>query len=218
MSAVAVVLGVGPGVGLAVAGRFARGGYALAMMARRSDALAEYTQTLQASGAIAQGFAVDMGDTAAIRSALQSVNDTMGAPEVLVYNAAAYSPGLPSELDAEQLLDSFRVNVVGAMAAAQQVIPQMRAQRRGTILFTGGGLALYPSAQYAALSIGKGGIRSLALMLAAELAPDGIHVATVTIAGGVQPGTHFDPDTIAETYWTLHTQPAGSWETEIVYR
>jgi hypothetical protein len=45
-----------------------------------------------------------------------------------------------------------------------------------------------------------------------------VHVATVTIAGFVQPGTHFDPDRIAEAYWTLHTQEPGQWEREIVYQ
>ncbi|NJL35119.1 MAG: short-chain dehydrogenase, partial [Chloroflexaceae bacterium] len=91
-------------------------------------------------------------------------------------------------------------------------------QQRGTILFTGGGLALDPYAQYASLAIGKAGLRSLTYTLGAELEPQGIHVATVTIAGTVQPGTFFAPDLIAEQYWNLHTQAPGTWQREIVYR
>jgi NAD(P)-dependent dehydrogenase (short-subunit alcohol dehydrogenase family) len=85
-------------------------------------------------------------------------------------------------------------------------------------LLTGGGLALSPSAQYADLAIGKAGMRSLALSLAEELEPHGIHVATVTVAGGVQAGTYFAPELIAEVYWRLHAQLRGSWEREVVYR
>jgi NAD(P)-dependent dehydrogenase (short-subunit alcohol dehydrogenase family) len=94
----------------------------------------------------------------------------------------------------------------------------MRAKQSGTVLFTGGGLALEPFVEFASLSIGKAGLRSLALSFAKELAPDGIHVGTVTIAGMIKAGTHFDPDAIAEHFWELHAQPRGAWETERVFR
>jgi NAD(P)-dependent dehydrogenase (short-subunit alcohol dehydrogenase family) len=125
---------------------------------------------------------------------------------------------VPSALDAALLLDDMRVNVAGALVAAQQVLPHMRAQRRGTILFTGGGLALAPAPPYAALAAGKAALRNLCYSMGAEVEPDGVHVATVTIAGFVQPGSHFDPDRIAEAYWTLHAQEPGQWEREIVYQ
>jgi len=85
------------------------------------------------------------------------------------------------------------------------VIPAFIEQNKGTLLFTGGGFAVAPSAKYTSLSIGKAGIRALAFALAEELNPQGIHVGTVTIAGNVSPGTFFDPDLIAERYWELHT-------------
>jgi len=94
----------------------------------------------------------------------------------------------------------------------------MRASGKGTILFTGGGLALHPNPQVASLSVGKAAIRNLAYSLGAELELEGIQVATVTIAGYVKPGTHFDPDLIAETYWQLHTQKTGERQREIVYK
>ena len=95
----------------------------------------------------------------------------------------------------------------------------MRAAGRGTLLFTGGGLALYPEygAGVSSLAAGKAGLRAFAFALAKELAPEGIHVATVTIAGTVKPGTAFDPDRIAEEYWALHAQPADSWSVERVF-
>lgn len=83
---------------------------------------------------------------------------------------------------------------------------------------TGGGLASHPFADAVSLEIGKAGIRSLAFTLAQELKDSGIHVATVTICGTVQSGTHFDPDTIAQSYLALHKQPPEAFETEAIYK
>ena len=48
-------------------------------------------------------------------------------------------------------------------------------------------------------------------------APGGVHVASVTVAGPVAPGTGFDPDDIAEHYWRLHTQPRHQWAREALH-
>jgi hypothetical protein len=44
-----------------------------------------------------------------------------------------------------------------------------------------------------------------------------VHVATVTVAGAVEPGTAFDPDGIADEYWRLHEQAPDAWEREVLY-
>ena len=172
---------------------------------------------MRGEGIDAEPFAADAADAGSLRAAFGGVRARLGDPTVLVYNAAMPAAGLPSALQPEDLVASLRVNVVGALVAAQQVIPAMRAAGKGTILFTGGGLALHPAAPYAALGIGKAAIRHLAFDLAQELEPEGIRVATVTVAGSVQPGSHFDPDTIAGSFWALHLQPPPA-EQEIVYR
>ncbi len=164
------------------------------------------------------GFAADAGEAQSLRGAFERITNHLGPTAVLVYNVAANAPGAPSTLDGEQLVEAFRSNVVGALVASQQVFPQMRTAGAGTMLFTGGGLALNPWPQAAALAVGKAGLRNLVFSLAAELEPAGIHVATVTIAGMVQPGTLFDPDRIADVYWQLHCEPQGQWQREIVYR
>ncbi|MEL7237210.1 MAG: SDR family NAD(P)-dependent oxidoreductase, partial [Chloroflexota bacterium] len=143
--------------------------------------------------------------------------NSIGTADVLVYNAAVITQGTPSHLDPEELVAHFRVNVAGALAAAQACLPHKQETGSGTILLTGGGLALYPAAQFSSLSIGKAGIRSLAKSLHDELKPSNIHVATVTVGGFVKAGTYFDPDKIAEAYIALHQQPAGAWDWETVY-
>ena len=74
-----------------------------------------------------------------------------------------------------------------------------------------------PLPEVTSLSLGKAGVRALTELLARAYEPAGVHVATVTVAGAVAPGTAFDPDEIAEEYWRLHTQPAGSWERQVLY-
>jgi NAD(P)-dependent dehydrogenase (short-subunit alcohol dehydrogenase family) len=207
MKTIAIV-GIGPGIGSSVAKRFASEGYSVAALSRKGSA----------SGDNIHSFTADASDEASLEKALTQVKEKLSPPEILVYNVAAIHQGMPSSLSATDLIADFTVNVAGALTASHLVIPEMKKQGRGTILFTGGGLALNPSAAYSSLSIGKAGIRSLAYSFAEELKPANIHVATVTVAGFVKAGTSFDPDKIAAHYWRLHTQPKEAWETEHLFK
>ncbi len=207
---VCAIVGFGPGIGAAVARRFAAGGFDVLGLARdpsRHAALAGPGVALQAANA---------GDAASLAGALPD------RTAVLVYNAyrASFTKSGPSGIDPADLTADFAVNVTGALVAAQAVLPGMRAAGKGSILFTGGGLALDPTGWLpaASLAIGKAGLRSLAMTLHAELAPAGIHSGTVTIAGAVAPGTPFDPDRIADAFWDLHQDPPGAFRAELIFR
>jgi NAD(P)-dependent dehydrogenase (short-subunit alcohol dehydrogenase family) len=147
---VCVIVGAGPGMGLAIARRFGKEGYRLALVSRKADNLVKDIRKL--GDLTAHGFPADASDAKALAGAFENIRNLLAAPDVLVYNAAAIEAGKPSELTAETMLQNFRVNVVGALLSAQAVIPHMKAQRRGTILFTGGGLALNPHPSYASLA------------------------------------------------------------------
>jgi len=215
---VCTIIGAGPGISLSVARRFALEGFSIALIARRPENIERYAQQLNATGAFAKAYAADATAFDSIKKTFRNIHREIGYTDVLVYNAVVGREASPSALDPEKLIQDFRVNVAGALAAAQLVIPHMKKQKQGTILFTGGGLSLEPYHPYASLAVGKAGIRNLAFSMADELAPAGIHVATVTIAGLVKPGTHFDPDKIAEEYWKLHTQKPDRFAKEIIYR
>lgn len=215
---VCALVGAGAGLGLAIAQRFGQAGYQLALLARRPEALAAYTKSLNDAAIQATGFQVDAADAGSIAAAFAAIRQTVGAPDVLVYNAALLKQDSVMSLTAEALVQDFKVNAAGAISAIQQVLPEMQQQRSGTILLTGGGLALYPSPQLISLGIGKAAVRYLALSLADELKANGIHIATVTICGAIAPGTNFAPDAIAEVYWQLHTQTPDNWQTEYIYQ
>jgi short-subunit dehydrogenase len=201
-----IIVGAGPGVSAGVAKKFGINGFRVVLVARTKTKLEQYASELDAFGVEAYGATADVSDTAALKSAFAQIKAKYGDAEVLVYNAFSSVHANPTVLSEQQLVDDFKVNVVGALTSAQQVIPAMIERKQGTILLTGGALALYPAALLTSLSIGKAGMRSLAFTLSDELAPHGIFVGTVTIAGLVKPGTFFDPDTIAESYWELYTQ------------
>jgi NAD(P)-dependent dehydrogenase (short-subunit alcohol dehydrogenase family) len=218
MDKVIFIVGMGPGVSAAVARRFAREGYAVGAVARSADKLEEQLATLRLSGARVAGATADAGDIGSLRAALARLRVELGDAGVLVHNAAGVSYRPVAELSPEAFAADLAVSAVGAFTAAQQVLPAMRAQGSGTLLFTGGGFAFEPMPVMASLGAGKAAVRNLAFSLYADLKDSGIHAATVTICGTVAPGSTFDPDRIAEAYWQLHAQPAGAFEREVQFR
>lgn len=218
MNPVCLIVGAGPGIGQAVALAFAREGYDIALSSRNADKLKALQPGIEKAGARSRAYSADAGDEVSLRRLIAQVRRDQGDPEVLVYNPAAHAVGKPTTLSSQQLIADFRVNVAGALVCAQEVAPAMKAKGRGTILFTGGGFAYEPAANYASLSLGKSALRNLTYSLAQELGASGIHVATVTVYGFVQSGTHFDPARIADAYLKLHRQPPGHFQTELVYK
>lgn len=218
MKPVCLIVGAGPGIGQAVALAFAREGYDLALAARQPERLKTLQPALEKLGAASRLYRVDAGSEPSLRELFAEVRRTFGDPEVVVYNPASHVVGKPTTLTSEQLVADFRVNVAGALTCVQEAAPAMKTRGRGTILLTGGGFAHEPAANYASLSLGKAALRNLTFSLAQELGAHGIHVATVTVYGFVQSGTHFDPARIAEAFLRLHKQTPGHFQTEVVYK
>jgi len=208
----AVVIGAGPGIGLAVARRFAREGFDLALVARSKETVAGVAESLE--GVRTLPLVADSSDEAALRAALDTAAAELGAPDVVIYNAAVIRPDTVGELPLRAHLDTYAVNVLGALTAAAHTAPGMVERGRGTFVVTGG--MPEPKPEYVSLSLGKAGVRSLVDLLDRQYGPSGVHVATVTVSGPVAPGTAWDPDDIAEQYWRLHAQPRAEWEREVL--
>jgi NAD(P)-dependent dehydrogenase (short-subunit alcohol dehydrogenase family) len=227
---VAVVVGVGPGLGSAVAQRFAREGYGVALVARGQDKLDPVKAAVESEGGRAASFPADATDPGAVASTFGAIRKELGDPEVLVYNAGAFVMGAVAEITPEQFERAWRGNCFGGFLCAREVVPAMAAAGRGTILFTGATASLRGSARFAGLAVGKFGLRALAQSMARELGPRGVHVAHVIIDGQIatprqlamQPDrpreSFLDPDAIAESYWHLHRQDRTSWTQELDLR
>ena len=99
---VCVVVGVGPGIGQAVARRFGREGYSLGLIARKKESLAGFVETLAATKIKAKGFPADAESAPSLGDALKAVEDDLGSIDVVIYNAAAAKPGGPLEVGARR--------------------------------------------------------------------------------------------------------------------
>lgn len=227
---VTAIVGVGPGLGAALANRFAAEDHAIALFSRSADHRAPVIEAIEKDGGTAKGFDCDAGDPESVATAFAQVRDTLGHPEVLIYNAGSFAAGGILELTPERFEAAWRANCHGGFLAAREVLPAMLDAGAGTILYTGATAALRGGAKFAGLAVGKFGLRALAQSLAREFAPQGIHVAHIVVDGQIggpaarerQPeramNTFLDPDAIAENYWQLHRQARSTWSQELDLR
>lgn len=223
---VAVVVGVGPGNGAALARRFADGGYAVAMLARTRTAL----DTLEKQIAGARGFECDVASAESVTRAFAGIKAELGPVDALLYNAGSGVFADVETITAEQFEQSWRVNAYGAFLCARQVIPDMKAGRSGSIVFIGATASRRGGPRTAAFAPAKAAQRSLAESMARSLWPAGIHVSLVIVDGVVdlprtrrmmpdKPDSFFiKPSGVAETAYRLTCQDPSAWSFEVEAR
>src|SRR5438067_737311 len=102
IAGVAIVVGVGPGLGAALARRFARGGHPVALVARSRDFIDPLAAEIEAAGVRALALTADIGDAGQVARAFEAVRTKLGAPAVLLYNAGSGSWGTIREITSEQ--------------------------------------------------------------------------------------------------------------------
>jgi len=211
-----LLVGAGPGLGMAVARRFAEGGYRVTLVARSTDGLLALADSLADTGAQIDTAAADASDPEGLRARMTELYNQQGAPGLIIYNAVMGAPDTLMTSSVEHLQTAYAVDVIGAIVVTQVAAPAMRAAGSGTIIVTGGGFADHPIPALATVSLGKAALRSAATMLGADLGSDGIRVATLTIAGQIVPGTAFDPEHIAVRYWEV-VGSDGPWQAEFSF-
>lgn len=202
-----VVVGAGKGMGNHIAEKFAQNDFKVVLVARREDALKEYVEEFENKGFEAYGEVADVSDAASLEKCLDNIISKFDSVDVLVYNAAFMAGGSPTQLTADEMIEHFKTDVVGAQVSANKVIPAMKENGEGAILFTGGLFGVFPNAypDFACMSMDKAALRQLAQMYNAELKDDGIFVGIVNIMGTVGEGDDHQPANIAEKYWELYS-------------
>ena len=213
-----ILIGAGPGVSLSIAARFGVAGSTIALVSRKAESLVSLASELEAMGIEVHWREADAGDSILLARAVAELVAVAGPCDTLIYNAAVMTPGLPFDIEPAELHAHLSVDVVGALVAARVVAPDMIERGEGTVIFTGGGLALEPYPEWTALAVGKSALRSLALALYKQLAPLGVHVSVVAICGIVEQGGPFDPGLIAEEYFRLATDARGVADREVIFQ
>jgi NAD(P)-dependent dehydrogenase (short-subunit alcohol dehydrogenase family) len=227
---VALIVGVGPGLGSALARRFARAGMNVAVAARNGEKLAALCQELEALGVKARGYACDATDEQAVLRLFDEVRKDLGTPRLVTFNAGAFMRAGVLDTCVADFERCWRIGCLGGFIVGREAARAMLQQGGGTIIFTGATASLRGGAMFHNLAVGKFGLRALAQSMARELQPRAIHVAHVIIDGQIKgersgyradergPDALLEPDAIAETYYQLHAQPRSAWTLEVDLR
>ncbi|HSN39575.1 MAG TPA: SDR family NAD(P)-dependent oxidoreductase [Burkholderiales bacterium] len=227
-----IIAGAGPGLGAALARRFARAGMNVAMAARNPGKLSGLAADL---GRRARAYACDVADERAVTALFSDVAAGFGAPRLVVFNAGAFVRKSLLDTTAEDFERCWKTACFGGFLVGREAVRAMLGAKtaekhRGTVIFTGATASLRGGAMFHNLAVGKFGLRALAQSMAREFQPQGIHVAHVVIDGqiaGARPGhgaaergedAVLDPDAIAEAYYQLHLQPPSAWTLELDLR
>ena len=198
-----LVVGAGPGLGMAFARRALAGGSDVTLAARSADTLDEMVSHPGPEGGRVTPLVVDASQPTALRDTVATYADACDpAIDCALFNVSAWVPGgLNSDLDA--VSSGLDAGVVAALAMTQAVVPRMLTQSSPRILFTGGGTADSPMVASIGLGLQKAALRNLAIALDKDLRETTIAVRTLTIRGSIAPGTAFDPDRIARALWQI---------------
>jgi NAD(P)-dependent dehydrogenase (short-subunit alcohol dehydrogenase family) len=243
---VVAVVGAGPGIGEAVAHRFAAGGFVVALLARTEEKLQTIAQTINddVGKSTAHYYITDLRIEDSVISAFERIKSELGPVNVLVYNAGARRVNGRSLIDttSEEFENFTKITLFGAFWSSKLVLPDMLAAGKGTILFTSATGALRGMPGLASFSPGKFGLRSLCQIITREYQAKGIHAVHVVIDGPVDGkligGVYkrrwerdgeknkaadvesylVQPRDLAETYWFLHMQPRSTWTQELDVR
>lgn len=212
---VIVVVGAGPGLGASVARRYGREGYAVVLLSRDAEELAELGTALRSDGVDARWTALDVTDDAALHRAVTDAGDRAGRIDVLHFNPSAFRHRDPLALTPDELLEDVRLGVGALLIAVQAARPFMTTG--GRVTATGSMAADQPWNEAASLGVQKAGLRNLVRSVDATLAPNGIRAVSVTVNGALAPGTAFAPDLVADALFAAAHQDPSSWADEIPF-
>ena len=219
---VCVIVGIGPKNGAAFARRFDGEGYRVALLSRSTSYSEEVARELND----AHVYTCDATDSDSVEAAFAAVQSDLGTIDSLIYNAGSGSWQTVEEISAQDFELSWRVNALGALLAAQQVIPAMKERGAGNIIVVGATASLRGRPKTTGFAAAKAAQRSLAQSMAKHLGPQGIHVSLLIIDGqidspgaaGTNKGERLDPNDIAAIAHYLTTQPRSAWSFEVEAR
>jgi NAD(P)-dependent dehydrogenase (short-subunit alcohol dehydrogenase family) len=210
-----LVLGAGPGLGLSVARRFGREGYAVALAGQTAESMQPLVDTLAEEGIAGSALGIELTDPQAVTEAVRSVGESAGRIDVLHFNPSAWREKDPLELTVEELFEDLSLGVAPLLPAIQAARPFMSDGAR--VLVTGSAAADKPWHKAASLGVQKAGVRNLVTSLDATLEPLGIRAVAVQVNGVLDKEGPFSPPQVAEAMYAAVTRPNDGWTPHVSY-
>jgi len=209
-----VVLGAGPGLGAAVAARFAAAGYAVGLVARSPARLDELADTLRADGARVRTATADLTDVTALEEAVRHLAAEAGGIDVLHFNPSAFRATDLLALTAAELLEDVALGAAALLTAVQAARPWLRPGSR--VVATGSAAADHPSPKAPSLGVQKAALRNLVLSLDATLAPEGVRAVVLQVNGVLGRGA-FSHARVAGAVHEAVLRDDASWAAQAAY-
>jgi short-subunit dehydrogenase len=202
MAKTIVVCGYGPGISSAVAHRFGREGFAVALVGRDAQRVASGVAALEREGVRAAAFPTDLRDEAAVERLVAAVRAQLGPITVLHWNAYARDAGDLLQADAAATRAIFELPVTELLVAVKAALPDLKNQQDAAVLVTNGGFGLNdPRIDARAVALGAMGLavanaakHKLVGLLAQQLRPLGVYVGEVMVLASVK-GSAWDDGT-----------------------
>ena len=231
-----LVVGVGDGVGSAIAKAFAAEGYTVCMTRRprHLDQLEALATEIRSTGHDARAFGVDARQEADMVALVDRIEAEISPLEVVVFNIGANVRFDLTETTAQVFSKVWEMACFAGFLTAREAARVMTPRGRGSILFTGATASVRGRDGFAAFASAKHGLRAVAQSMARELGPLGIHVAHVVIDGAVDgvfirsnrdnvddllaDDAILRPEDIARSYVALSQQPRSAWTHELDVR
>jgi NAD(P)-dependent dehydrogenase (short-subunit alcohol dehydrogenase family) len=226
---VAVIAGVGPGIGARFVETFANEGYRVIALARKVDSLEHIRTALGATAERCAFWAIDITDQEQVKNCFTRIRNEFGPVDLLVCNAGGGAKrGSFLDISPQDFLNNLYGQAYGPFLCAKETIPDMLAHGGGTIAYIGATSSVKGYAKSSAFATGKFALRALAQCNAREFGPQGIHVFHVIIDGSIdsiplgeereaQSG-RLDSRAIARVVAQAVAQPRDTWMQEFDIR
>ena len=213
-----LIVGVGSGLSASLARLCSKKNMVVNLAARNIDKLKALKEETNANT-----YQCDSTNKESVSNLFKELDNTIGTPNLVIYNAAARVRGSIVELDPAQTQKAIEVTCYGAFLVAQESAKRMLKRKSGSIFFTGATAGVKGFANSSVFAMGKFGLRGLAQSLARELHPQNIHIGHFIIDGGIgsKSDTNYKmihPDSIAKTYLDFYAQDSSAWSWEIELR
>ena len=227
---VVVVTGAGAGAGRAIAARFGREGWRVALLSRDPDRLEAAEHDIERAGGEALAIPTDMADCAAVYAARDKVVEAWGGVDAWINCAMATLVGPVHELEVPDFKRVVEVTLMGYVHGTKAALEVMRPANKGAIVQVGSALAYRAIPLQSAYCTCKFAIRGFTDSLRAEL----IHAkSNITVSMLQMPGMNtiqfdwarnlfptkyrpvggvYDPDVAAEAAWrAVQRGPRELW-------
>lgn len=219
MSGTIVVCGYGPGISDAVATKFGKEGFTVAIVARNKENLDAGVARLQARSVKASAFSADLSKIDDVKRVLGDVRSKLGQIKVLVWNPISFAGGDFTTADLKEVQAVIDIGIMGFLAGVQSVLPDLKAQKDGAVLLTGGGIGLdvpevrsmVVSYNLMGLALVKAAQNRIVSYLEEKLRPDGVFVGEVMVKETVKGTPVFDQgqatlesSAVADLFWKIY--------------